>query len=99
MKPPKELNVLDAHGGFTAVTLSPRYERDGNGWRKAWRESDTLWRPGHMLPRGTTGTLSEVDEHSFYQCNNDVTKALYKVPGYRFRVAVWFDNATGQRLA
>jgi hypothetical protein len=99
MTPDQRMNVLDAHGGFTAVTLSPTHERYGNGWRKVWRESNTLWRPGQLLKQTTIGTLQEYNEKSFFQNNNDVTKAYYKVPGYRFRVAVWFDNATGRRLA
>lgn len=36
---------------------------------------------------------------SFYQTNDDVTQALYKVAGYRYPVAVWFDNKTGRRIA
>jgi hypothetical protein len=31
--------------------------------------------------------------------NNDVTMATYKVKGYRYPVMVWFDNATGHRIA
>ncbi len=99
MKPPQTINVLDRHDGFTAVTLSPTYEREGNGWRKVWRESNTVWRASKVLKRGTEGNLQEANESSFYQNNNNVTKALYKVPGYRFRIAIWFDNTTGERIA
>ncbi len=99
MKPPTTINVLDKHSGFTAITLSTRYEREGLVWKKIWRESDSLWRPGKLLRKTTIGTLDELDENSFFQNNSNVTKALYKVPGYRFRIAVWFDNATCERIA
>jgi hypothetical protein len=106
MQPPKTINVLDRHQGFTALTRTKVYEKEFTpgtsnfvGWRKVSKETDTLWRPGSLLKRGTTGTLQEFDEHSFYQLNNNVTKAIYKVPGYAYRVAVWFDNATGERIA
>jgi hypothetical protein len=68
-------------------------------WVRVMREGNTLWRPGAVLRKGTIGTLVETRKHSFYQTNNNVTKAIYKVPGYRYRVAVWFDNVTGRRLA
>lgn len=96
---PNELNVLDRHNGFTAVTKSPKLEREGNGWVRRWRESDTLWRPGAVLKRGTIGKLDETVCPTFYQCNNNVTMGHYKVPGYQYRVAVWFDNETGERIA
>jgi len=51
------------------------------------------------LKGSTIGTLSGYDEDSFYQRNNNVTMAKYKVPGYGYRVAVWFDNVTGERIA
>jgi hypothetical protein len=83
---PDTLKVLDRHGGFTAITT---------------KRGDTLWRPGHVLKRGTTGTLipGTVNRKSFYQTNNDVTQAQYKVPGYRYPVVVWFDNKTSKRIA
>ena len=84
MQPPQTINVLDRHGGFTAIT---------------GKHGDTLWRPGAVLKRTTTGTLVSHDECSFYQTNNDVTKAIYKVAGYRYPVCCWFDNATGERIA
>lgn len=122
MLPPKELNVIDSHGGFTAITLAPTHVKiisdpiEGKRearltdyrpklihpfvrWKKVMRERDTLWRPASLLKRGTIGTLQEYDEQSFYQNNNNVTKAIYKVAGYKYRVAVWFDNATGERIA
>jgi hypothetical protein len=106
LRPPETLNVLDQHNGFTAITRSPTHEKQFVpntttflGWRRVTRESGTLWRPGQMLKKGTTGTLQEFDEKSFYQLNNNVTKAIYKVPGYTCRVAVWFDNETGERIA
>jgi hypothetical protein len=84
MQPPTTLNVIDQHGGFTAITT---------------KRGDSLWRPGSLLQRNTIGTLVSHDEHSFYQTNNNVTKAIYKVPGYRYPVAAWFDNTTGQRIS
>lgn len=124
MKPPQEFNVIDAHGGFTAITLSPTYirivqdavigEREEKypddypcgklrpqfiRWEKVMRERDTVRRPGHLLKQTTIGTLQEYNERSFFQNNNDVTQAIYKVPGYRYRIAVWFDNKTGERIA
>lgn len=99
MTPPQTINVLDSHSGFTAITRSKSYERDGNGWKRVMKECDTVWRPGKVLRSSTEGTLDEYNEKSFFQTNNDVTKAIYRVKGYRYRVAVWFDNATGQRIA
>jgi len=96
---PTTLNVLDKHNGFTAITRSRGYERDSNGWKRVWQECDTCWRPSALLRKGTIGTLVETDEKSFYQRNNNVTKGIYKVPGYGYRIAVWFDNVTGERIA
>lgn len=104
MTPPKEINVIDKHNGFTAITKSPRYEKivTETGvfkeWRKARQECGTLWRPGNLL-KNTIGVLQEYDENSFFQLNNNVTKAVYKVKGYPNRIAVWFDNETGERIA
>ncbi len=81
--PPHQLNVLDGHGGFTAETT---------------KRGDTLWRPGTVL-KSTTGTLVKHDPRSFFQTNNDVTKATYKVAGYRYPVIAWFDNRTKHRIA
>jgi hypothetical protein len=105
MKPEKTLNVLDAHGGFTAITRQKSYAKvfNENGkllrWDKVTIEGGTLWRPGSLLKKSKTGELQEYNEDSFYQNNNNVTKAIYKVKGYGYRIAVWFDNATGQRIA
>jgi hypothetical protein len=71
---------------------------DQHGGFMAWEESNTLWRPGSLLRKGTIGSLVET-RASFWQNNSNVTEAIYKVPGYRYRVAVWFDNVTGRRLA
>jgi hypothetical protein len=84
MIPEKQINVLDKHNGFTAITT---------------KNQDTLWRPGLVLKGNYSGNLVSYDEHSFYQLNNDVTKAIYKVKGYRYPVVVWFDNKTGNRVA
>lgn len=77
------MNVINRHGGFTAETTP------GN----------TLWRPGARLRKTTIGDLVSYDEKSFYQMNNNVTKATYKVSGYRYKVLCWFDNTTGERIA
>jgi hypothetical protein len=90
IQPPLTLDVLDNHGGFTAEIVSPK-----NG-------TNTLWRPGSILKKkmhGTTGTLQRYDRNSFYQTNNNVTIAYYKVPGYRYPVVCWFDNQTNKRIA
>lgn len=122
MQPPTELNVIDGHGGFTAITKARTSikiikdpvvgEREARPddyqptlihpfvrWESVMREHDTLWRPGSLLHKTTIGVLQEYDEQSFFQTNNNVTKAIYTVPGYIFRVAVWFDNTTGERIA
>jgi len=91
-KPPATMNLLDANGGFTAVT------KKGYG-SSSYLRGQTVWRPGSLLKRGTTGTLMEFDPKSFFQTNHDVTQAIYKVPGYGYPAAVWFDNATGRRIA
>jgi hypothetical protein len=90
-RPPATMNVLDERGGFTAITKKRRGESAIRG--------ETLWRPGAVLKGETTGSLQESDPRSFYQTNNDVTQAIYKVRGYRYPVAVWFDNRTGTRVA
>ena len=84
MKPPEEINVLDKHNGFTAITT---------------KYNDTLWRPGIILKGNTIGKLQYYSETSFYQLNNNVTRAVYKVKGYRYPVCLWFDNVTGERIA
>lgn len=83
---PQWLNVLDRHGGFTAETT---------------KHGDTLRRPGAVLKKGTTGELIQgsVVPVTFFQQNNNVRKAKYKVPGYRYPVVVWFDNETNERVA
>jgi len=74
----------DSHGGFTIET-----------------KVGTLWRPASALgSRGRpVAKLFAYAEHSFYQNNNDVTKAFYKVAGYRYILVAWFDNITGKRIA
>lgn len=86
MKPPDVVDVRDKHGGFTCETTG---KRSG---------TNTLWRPGRII-RSFVGTLISYDEKSFYQQNDDVTRAVYKVSGYRYPVICWFDNKTGERIA
>lgn len=100
MIPPKEVDVLDKHGGFAAIT-TPAY-----GSRKRFpaivngRYGNTLWRSGNQVLRGRcVGTLVEYIEKTFYQLNDDVSMGVYKVPGYSYPVAIWFDNKTGKRIA
>ncbi len=83
MIPPKATNVTDRHGGFTAITT---------------KRGDTLWRPGKLL-KTSMGALVSYNQNSFYQSNNDVTMAIYKVRGYPYKVALWFDNKSGERIA
>lgn len=87
MHPPLKLDPLfDAHGGFTAEISSPK-----NG-------TYTLWRPGSVAKRDHA-VLDTYNERSFFQNNNDVTRAVYKVKGYRYPVIAWFDNQTQKRIA
>ena len=81
--PPATINVIDRNGGFTAET-------------RPW---SMLWRPGSVLKKTTRGQLVSFDARSFYQTNNDVTMAYYRVPGYRYPVVLWFDNKTKKRIA
>lgn len=100
MIPPKKLNVLDRHGGYTSLRRVKGYERydlhlnclvDGP---PQW--SGTCWRPGSRLS-DPMGTLVEYDEDSFYQSNNNCTMAIYRL-GRRY-AAVWFNNTTKERVA
>lgn len=106
MIPPQEINVLEKHGGFTAITPAIGYKKeitipntDNWRWKRCMCYENTLWRPASVLKKGTIGKLVSYDEGSFYQNNNNVTMARYKVPGYRYQVAAWFDNETGERIA
>lgn len=66
------------------------------------RGTYTLYRPAEVLgDLDDTGYLipGSVDTKTFYQTNNDVTQAQYKVPGYKYPVVVWWDNKTGKRIA
>lgn len=84
MKPADFMNVTERSGGVTAVTT---------------KRGNTLWRPGSILKGNLVGALISYDEHSFYQNHNNCTKALYKVSGYRWPCAIWFDNETGERVS
>lgn len=114
MKPPNTLNVLDSHGGFTADTTRmetpwnsgargktpSRFDMKARRARAGGRlTTNTVWRPGDVLPGTTTGTLLDYDEDSFYQTNRNVTMAFYRVRGYGWPIVVWFDNATHRRIA
>lgn len=68
------------------------------GFTAETTKGGTLWRPGDIL-KSAQGTLVDYNSKSFFQNNNDVTKATYKVAGYRYPVIVWFDNKTGRRVA
>ena len=110
--PPSRMNVLDRHGGFTIETTKPwdapdRFdfaarERAARA-RLDYRRFDVggdLWRPGSVLKgREPVGDLIAYDPRSFYQTNDNVTLAVYRVRGYGFPVLVWFDNATRERIA
>jgi hypothetical protein len=109
-KPPDAINVLDQHGGFTAVTMPHSWAahlksayRAGQYLnldpRRSSVNGNTVWRPASLLKKGTTGKLVDFATNGFYQMNDSVTVAVYKVPGYAHPVAVWFDNATGKRIA
>ena len=90
-----EVRISDQHGGFTI--LERRHE---SGRALYWAEFNTLWQPlpvvgNHSAP----GKCFLVDNHSFYQLNDDVTEAYFRVEGYRETVLMWFDNKTGKRIA
>lgn len=109
MKPPNELNVLDAHGGFTTISpggirtgyqpeqIDPHAEHEGRG---SWASGDgpSLWCPGSRLKRTTIGALVSYREDQHYQTIRPCTRAVYRVPGFAHPVLVWWD-ATGKRLA
>lgn len=99
MIPPKTVSILDRHGGATAETTSARSSRLGPPATPD-QIGDTLWVPGDRI-KGTAGTLIEgsVNEKGFYQRNNNITSAKYKVPGYRYPIVTWWDNLTGERIA
>ena len=106
MRPPEQLNVIDACNGFTIETPTKHYVKvfeDGKlvRWdRKMVLNGDTLWRPAQVLKgKDPLGTLVDYNERSFFQNNNDVTIARYKVKGYRYLVVCWFDNSDGHRIA
>ena len=83
MIPPEKYNIINKQGGFTAVTT---------------KRNDTLWRPASILKGKRIGELIRYKEDSFYQNNNDVTTAFYKIKGYPYRIVVWFDNKTHRRI-
>ena len=104
MNPPKKIDVIDSHGGFTIESEPPpsrlkHHSHFNLTERRTLHIGDTLWQPGRVLERGTTGKLVSYDNDSFYQTNNDVTIAMYRVPGYDYPVLIWFDNTTGKRIA
>ena len=88
MKPPETLRVVC--GRVPGFTMENRTKKQGYY---------TLWRPAHVLPHGVLGKLIDYNEKSFWQLNNDVTMARYKVHGYRYVVVAWFDNKTSERIA
>jgi tRNA/tmRNA/rRNA uracil-C5-methylase (TrmA/RlmC/RlmD family) len=108
MQPPETINVLDKHGGFTILAPTLQYvkrfatidEKSFQGWERKMVETNTLWRPASVLNgRSPIGKLISFNEESFFQNNNDVTQALYQVKGYRYKIVVWFDNKTKERIA
>jgi hypothetical protein len=85
MIPPNKIDITDKNHGFTAITT---------------KQGDTLWRPIRvLLYKNLYADLQSYDENSFYQLNDNVTKAIYKVRGYRYPIVCWFDNLTLERIA
>jgi hypothetical protein len=80
--PPPTLNTIDRHGGFTVLS-----------------HGDTFWQPARETT-DTLGTLVDgsVKRDDFYQLHQPVISALYKIPGYRHPVKVWW-HPTGERIA
>ena len=110
--PPARVAVIDRNGGFTMESKPPWYE--AKRFDFAQREhaartrldyrrfgvGDSLWRPGSVLKgQKPVGELLAYDPRSFYQTNNNVTLAVYRVRGYGYPVLIWFDNATRRRIA
>jgi len=83
--PPRILRpMLDRIGGVTVLTP----------------KKNTLWKPASALSRGRgEPQLVDFNPRSFYQTNNDVTEAFYKLQGYPMKLVAWFDNPTGRRIA
>lgn len=92
--------VLDKHGGFTAETV-PVFPISGHKMPVVSRIGNTLWRPGAVLKKGVGGKLipGTVNPKTFYQTNDNVRSAKYKVPGYQYPVICWWDNVTNERIA
>jgi hypothetical protein len=90
--PPTEMDVADAHGGFTAMI--PDRKLPG------WGRFNTLWRPASIAKKGTTGArvTGSVKHDAQYQNQRPVISAEYKLPGYGYRAMVWFTQA-GERIA
>jgi len=69
-------------------------------WRTIVRDrGDTVWTPARVLQGNTIGTLESYNEKSFFQRNDNVTIAFYRIEGYRHLAVCWFDNETGARIA
>ena len=79
------------------LKLEPLFDRHG-GFTAETKPGNTLWRPGHVA-KSTDATLVTYDEYSFFQLNNNVTKATYKLRRYQYPVIAWFDNLTFERIA
>jgi hypothetical protein len=81
--PPRTMNVVDRHGGFTAIT------RSGTLW------SPGKAAPGGTLGSLVPGSAKRDD---FYQNKRPVVSALYKLPSYGYKVKVWWEPS-GERIA
>ena len=81
--PPRTMNVVDRHGGFTAVT------RSGTLWRPGKAA------PGGTFGSLVPGSVKRDD---FYQNKQPVVSALYKLPSYGYKVKVWWEPS-GERIA
>lgn len=79
---------------MTPPTVLPSVLDSHGGYTVLTRCGNTLWKPGSTVG-DPSGSLVSFDEKSFFQQNNDVTRALYRVGGVRDLVIVWFDNETG----
>lgn len=68
--------------------------------RDSWDGKDTLWRNTNFLKdRSWIGTLVEIVPNERYQSNEiNSVLGIYKVPGYRYRVGIWFSLATKERI-
>jgi len=101
-RPPDEISVIK-DGGVTIESKPPwpikeRFNLEKRIYNGKLRIGDSLWRKAAGKLHGTA-KLWAYDTKSFWQTNNDVTVAIYRLKGYSYPILAWFDNKTGHRIA